>query len=568
MDTPGAALRVPGPLDVLDGALAVVRRGGPALVVRAWLAGGALALVAIGLYDLERVEGVRSLRPAFAVAITLAWWWRALRLGAVARAYALTFRPNLPMSVGARSAWDAVCTASVVGLGMWLWLWPMGAVVLVSPLLVAAVLPFAAARGAVAPSWLARSACARGRGWSAFGDAVADTTGMRGVFLIVELMLLFGTLGLFANLYALVGVLLVIAHSIFGLDVAFVSSFVSPDNELVLLLVAAVTLVLMEPLHAAVSARAFVDARSRQDGADLHEAIDHAIASSRPRRRGLQSVPPTAAAAWLACALAPTGVHAQPAAAPAIEAPPPPTTTTSPAVAAPAAPRAEPSAASASLAPVPALPRDAHDEEARDALASILRGHEFREFGDSDDRRVGEWFERFLRWLADLFASEDEPQIHTPLRLPLPPAWLLVGILLVVVALVVYYATRGQNSRSPPPVADANAPTAYADRPPDAWLDEASRLAAAGDLRAALRSLYLATLAALDRAGLIQREASRTNGQYLRAMPRGEARKLFHAFTQVFDRSWYGHQAVSAVEYEDCRRIAERLRGAGVGAST
>lgn len=566
MDTPGAALRVPGPLDVLDGAFAVVRRGGLALAGRAWLASVALALVAICIYDLERVEGVRSLRPAFAVALTLAWWWRALRLGAVARAYALTLRPSLPMPEGARSAWDAVCTASVVGFGVWLWLWPMGAVVRVSPLLVAAVLPFAAARGAVAPSWLARSACARGRGWSAFGDAVTDTSGMRGVFLIVELMLLFGAMGVFANLYALVGSVLFVGHSIFGLNVAFVSSFVSPDNELVLLLVAAVTLVVMEPMRAAVSARAFVDARSRQDGADLHEAIDLAIASSRPRRRGLQSYPPTAAAAWLMCALAwPGVVHAEPGLTPTPAAPT--QTSTSPAVAAPAPASTGPGAA-ASLAPVPARPPDPRDTQARDALASILRGHEFREFADTDDRRLGEWIERLLRWLEDLFASDDESQVHTPLQIPLPPAWLLIGLLLAAVALVVYYATRGQGASPPSPAAEASVPVEYAERTPDAWFDEAGRLAAAGDLRAALRSLYLATLAALDRAGLIRREPSRTNGQYLRAMPHGEARTLFHAFTRVFDRSWYGHEAVSAAEYEDCRRIAERLRGAGAGAPT
>ena len=49
-------------------------------------------------------------------------------------------------------------------------------------------------------------------------------------------------------------------------------------------------------------------------------------------------------------------------------------------------------------------------------------------------------------------------------------------------------------------------------------------LAARGDLRGALRALYVAALVALDRSRLIEYEPRKTNGQYLRGMPHGDVR--------------------------------------------
>mgnify|MGYP003415308801 CR=1 FL=1 len=55
-------LRPVGPIDMLDRALLVARRGGFARAGRAWLGGAVPAGVLAGIYYLERVEGVRGLR--------------------------------------------------------------------------------------------------------------------------------------------------------------------------------------------------------------------------------------------------------------------------------------------------------------------------------------------------------------------------------------------------------------------------------------------------------------------------------------------------------------------------
>ncbi len=55
-------LRPLGPLEVVDRALLIVRRGGWAATLRPMAGGVVLASAGIGAWYVERIEGVRSLR--------------------------------------------------------------------------------------------------------------------------------------------------------------------------------------------------------------------------------------------------------------------------------------------------------------------------------------------------------------------------------------------------------------------------------------------------------------------------------------------------------------------------
>jgi hypothetical protein len=530
LDTATRDLRALGPLEILDSALFVARSGGALSLARAWLGAAPLALCVLAAYYFERVEGVHSLRPWLALSLVLAWWVRALLLSAVARDYALSLRSGLALPEEPPRAVDIVCTASVVGIGVWVWLWPLAGAASLMPLSVAGVLPFVALRGAVAPSWLARASCARERGIAAFGQALDDTAGMRGVFLIVEMVVLFGAIAVFANAYALLGFTLLLGHALLGFDVSFVSSFLSPDNTFVLLLLSALTLCAIEPLRAAVSAHAFVNARSRRDGADLHAAVDAAI-GTRARARaalggerlhGVALV--LAASAWLAAA----PVHAQPEAA----APTPD-----------AAPASEATAA---------------DVQVREHLSRILEQREFREFADTSSQSMRELFDKLFAWLDQLESEPDKSESSLSNAPALSP-WLLMSLALLALIALAFFI--GSARRAPSRAAAGAAVPAPALPPadPPSLFDEAARHAAAGDMRSALRALYLATLVALDRRRLIEYEPSKTNWHYLRSLPSGELRQAFAAFTRIFDHTWYGHEPATLQDYEQCRRLCERL---------
>ena len=270
----GQLARRAGPVQLIDDALLIVRRAPFAQLVRAWLAGLPCAAVLLLFYYCERVEGLHAPRPALAAGLVLAYWLRFRVLASLARAFVQALRPSLPLAAANLPWANLACSASISALGLWLWGWPLLGLGRLSVFVAFSLLPFMALRGAIAPSFLARAGCCEERGWAAFARAVEDTRGARAAMLCVELLLSGGFVLLFGNLYALGALSLLLANSVLGLDVGFVAAFLAPDNEFVPLVLLGVALVLLDPLRAALSALAFSEARGRNEGADLHAAID------------------------------------------------------------------------------------------------------------------------------------------------------------------------------------------------------------------------------------------------------------------------------------------------------
>jgi hypothetical protein len=573
-------LRPVGPIDQLDRALLLVRRSGRGPLVRSLGAGSLVALVPLVIYWLERVEGVRGLRPAFALALVAAFALRALALAGAARTYALALWPAMPLPEGAGRAVDIVRTALVVAAGLWVWSWLLVAASLGGGLAVAVVLPFFSLRGAVAPTWLARAACTRDAGLRAFARAASDAGDRRVAGVGIELCVLLAVLGLTLNFAVALALLLLVLRSYLGLDVAFVDQFLSADNTFALLATFVAALVAVEPLRAALSAVGFVDARVRQEGLDLRALVDEAIDASRRDRRGAAAPTATASAAtadaaslparaptvpgtsrsaalvlFLAVAggagLGPTGMPARAAAQDA------------PRGTAVAAPEREPPDADAPASFDPAG-EAARDDEVRDEVARILARREFQEFSDSRAQRLEQVLARFFEWLFRRRAPEPRALRPAGVSLPsIPPVLFAVAGLALLVAVVAFLAvTNARRRRGDGASASASAGVDAQDlreRPPEQFLDDAARLAHSGRYRDALRALYLATLVALDRRRIITFDPHLTNWQYLRQMARGEARAAFAEFTRAFDHKWYGVEPTTEEDYLRCRALATRI---------
>src|SRR6201999_687720 len=100
-----------------------------------------VGVVAILLYYLERVEGLRAPRVAFAIALVSGYWVRFFLLSRVARELVQALRPSLPLPAAEPSFWVSASSASVSALGMWFWAWPMIGLALFSPFALLAILP-------------------------------------------------------------------------------------------------------------------------------------------------------------------------------------------------------------------------------------------------------------------------------------------------------------------------------------------------------------------------------------------------------------------------------------------
>jgi hypothetical protein len=515
-----------GPRERVDDAFYVVRHASGQQLMRAVFAGVPLGTVALAFYYIERIEGLHAQRSVFAIAFVLAFLFRFYTSSILAREFVQLHSPSLPISAHAPSRVQFVSSGALAGLAAWLWAWPaLWLVMRLTAFALLALLPLCTVGGAIAPSYLARSACAPERGIAAFLRAVEDARGSRVAGWGADILLLAGTLVLFANLYALGALSLFLANRVLGLDVAFLSAFLSPNNEFMALLLLSFAFLLVQPLQAALSAISFAQARGRNHGADLEAAIDALTAPSAALtardRKGVHggAIGLVLCTAWLA--------SSSPARAQATE-------------------------------PPPAAVDDANVHR---KVQRILAREEFHEFDPVHAQRFDP---RDL--IEKLFGHDhkDEPPASVSRGFTLrPAAWQVVTAALGLLVLVSVFVSISMRASRPPPsaagvAARATGQAAGADGP-DALHLEANALAVAGDYREAVRVLYGAVLATLDRARLIRFEKSRTNGQYVRALPAGPMREQLGSLTRWFDRAWYGHAPIERADYEAALVCAEQL---------
>ena len=102
------------------------------------------------------------------------------------------------------------------------------------------------------------------------------------------------------------------------------------------------------------------------------------------------------------------------------------------------------------------------------------------------------------------------------------------------------------------------------DLPEDEWLQMAERYAASGDLRLALRALYLGTLALLNHRGLVSIHACKSNRDYegeLRRRSRDTGlTQIFRSNIRSFEQSWYGFHQVTSDQLQTFRDNLGRMR--------
>lgn len=164
------------------------------------------------------------------------------------------------------------------------------------------------------------------------------------------------------------------------------------------------------------------------------------------------------------------------------------------------------------------LARPAYDDLHRrglDALVDQLRG-------------------RVAEWLAEVLGRSGTALV----------AWLLLGLAVLAVVVVAYRVAR-RVTADPATSAD---PLAGAPRPAAAWLEEAARLAAADDLRGAVRAGFRALVAGHAEAGVLEEVPGTTVGEYRAQVVTGHPTEAgrFRDAADVFERVWYAHQEATA----------------------
>jgi len=518
-----------GSLRILDRAAHLVRGDARALYAAVLPASGSLALLGVVLYYVERVRGVASLRPAFAVAAAALLALRALAAGAVARHVANLADGDPATSLAAARATLAGRRVSLARVGVLSALLDLPAIFLcawmteLGPLGAVLLVPVMGLRWiGASPTWAARIAVTGDDVGRAWWRAWRDGGGGRGKAVVVETLL-----GLVACLVFLNGYVALVfgagmAGTVFGLDLAFAASFLSPSNGFAVTLLAALALVVVEPLRMVASGLLWVDARVRHDALDLRRRVDALTAPAEP----LPAPPPgaaVAAALLLALGLAlPARALAQDevfTVLPIVE-----------------------------VAPLPDRPLSGGEADRR-AAARVLAAEEFAPVPEPGEGQFDDWLREVIRDVIELLMPDPNliPDFGLEFGLPGMKTFLIVAAIILLGAIgFTVWALRASRRKGEGAVPEeAAAAIDVRERDPVDILAEAAALRRAGELRAALRTVYLATLVQLDRQRDIVFDPARTNWHYLRDFPPGERRDRFATLTRLFDHKWYGHEAVS-----------------------
>ncbi|MCP3097648.1 DUF4129 domain-containing protein [Myxococcus sp. K15C18031901] len=229
----------------------------------------------------------------------------------------------------------------------------------------------------------------------------------------------------------------------------------------------------------------------------------------------------------------------------------------------------------------------AASSRARDILAraefAVAPPKEVAPKEEAPPPEVPGWFRRFLDWLGELlkklFERDAAPEPSDPsssfvsantvanvLVMLLVTATL---VLLGVVLIRVLGGPRKARAQEALEVATldtrrlAGDPMHALSRPPEGWAHLADELAAKGQYREAVRSLYLALLSRLHRDGAILYDVTLSNWDYLRQFKgRAEWKPRFRELTLRFDFAWYGNTPVGSAGYQEFRTLTAPMLAA------
>lgn len=193
--------------------------------------------------------------------------------------------------------------------------------------------------------------------------------------------------------------------------------------------------------------------------------------------------------------------------------------------------------------------------------------------------RFEKWWREFLE---KLLKEERETNINPPSGIGggagaanLIAVMLIAAVVVLVIVLLVL-AFRGKSEERQDAEVESAAldpakvdPQSALSRPPEGWASLADELAAAGNYRDAVRSLYLALLSRLHRLGAIDYDPTLSNWDYLRQFRgHGEWKPAFRQLTLRFDFAWYGQEAVTRDGYLGFRALVEPMLANAPGTGT
>lgn len=211
---------------------------------------------------------------------------------------------------------------------------------------------------------------------------------------------------------------------------------------------------------------------------------------------------------------------------------------------------------------------DATDRDAeRGRLNAILRGREFDREAQQEGGALQRIVRQFIDWVLSLLPRGARLTPGASPRASMLTQVVVLGLCLAVLAYVArrLWLRRRQGAGSLKLKRGARVVLGErleADQTASDLLEDAERLARAGDLRGAIRKAYVALLCELGDRGVVRLAQHKTNRDYLNAVRRAERPGLYTQMLPLtfdFEVHWYGLRDASDADWESfktrCRTV-------------
>jgi len=190
-------------------------------------------------------------------------------------------------------------------------------------------------------------------------------------------------------------------------------------------------------------------------------------------------------------------------------------------------------------------------------------------------RTLEKWLTRLFEWLESWFPEpQKKPDSSQTNWMTLTRIALIMLLVLLIVALTYVLVRIWQRRRAgrlestiaaAAPVPDLRDDDIKADDlPVNRWLALAAEMIESGDLRLAMRALYLATLAHLAENEMISIEIYKSNREYEQELNRRayEKREMLNVFSKsltIFEQVWYGMHQITRSEFDKFAANQKRI---------
>jgi hypothetical protein len=558
------ALRGPGAVELLDEAGALLRRA-PLPVVAIYLLGSLPFWLGViyFFFDMTQSANAEARMPGEALALALLYFWMKTCQAVFARKLlALLEGDDDEPWTFARWRRTALLQSIVAG-----------SLPIIYPLALIATIPFAWVNAFYHSISVVATSADIGLSESCRESAKLAHLWPKQNHLMLGILWL-ASFVLMLNLALLIFSLPRLLNSLFGIETVLDQSLGTWNNSSFYLCLFVFCYLLLNPLNKAVFVLRCFYGRSRASGADLRAEL---------RIRRLASVARALTIVALFFILMPARSDS-PTNAPSTSTPP---ASGVPVVPSPSSPSGAPSAATVDLNRAIdhtlqkdefawRMPRPEGAVDKSGFFGKLL--NRFGRYVQSIEDRIGKLVSKLLNWIFNHQRDHDASEHAGALLAGFPWLPLIIFLAVLAVLLLVWIGVSHwrrldrlpANIRSTlTPVRSVNLEdeTVQADElPEDSWLALARQLIESGELRLALRALYLATLSALARQELVRLAATKSNRDYITELTRrlrGDTAVVpyFRENVRLFEASWYGTHDVTGAVIDAMLSNQQQVRG-------